>query len=110
MPVLRAGWPSLQYFQLNRSGLGGGFLMRGNGGGHGINALQDAPGDVGIGNFEAVGFVQGHDELKGVHGIKADAAGAEEWLVVGNFLGPDLKHEVLDHEPLDFLFEYDVIH
>lgn len=80
--------------------------MCGHGRGHGVHAVQDSFGPVGIGDFEPVGFIQGHDQLEGVHGIQTDAAWAEQWLGIGDVVWADLEHEVLDHQAFNFLFEY----
>ena len=64
-----------------------------------------------VGNFEAVVFFKGDDELKSVYGVQAKAAGPKEGKIVRNFLGLLLEHEVLDEEFSYFGFKLvDVVH
>jgi len=65
----------------------------------------------GVGDFEAVVFFEGDDELKGVDGIQPQAAGTEKSKVVSNFFGALLKHQVFDKEFFYVRFELvDVVH
>src|SRR5205807_943727 len=48
---------------------------------------------------------EGNDELKGVHGVEAKAAGAEKGEVVGDFCGLLLQHEVFNEQFFEFVFE-----
>ena len=79
--------------------------MAGDCGRDGIDTLKNLARGLGIGNLELVGLVERHDQLKGVHGIQAEAAGAEEGLVVWDVGRGDLEHEVLHHQPFDVLFK-----
>ena len=76
-----------------------------DGGGDGADRLHRFSRHGGIGNFESVGFVQGNDQLQGVHGIQTQAAGAEEGLVVADLVWSDLEHEILDQHAFDLRFE-----
>lgn len=71
----------------------------------GGDALKNLPRGFGIGNLEAVGFVQGDNQLEGVHRIQTNAAGAEQRLIIANLFGADLEHEVFDHQPPDVLLD-----
>ena len=82
-----------------------GRLVFDDGGGDGIDALQNLLRGFGVGDLEAVSFVEGDDELQGVHGIQADAAGAEQRLVVADFFRAELEHEILDHQFSDVLLD-----
>lgn len=57
--------------------------------------------DGGVGNLNAVAFVQRDDQFEGVHGVQSQTARSEERLVVANFLRSDLQHEVFDQEAFD---------
>lgn len=96
--------------QSTSAALRGGFLMFSHGCRHGVHAVQDMARGLGIADFKAVGLIQGHDQLEGIHGIQADAARAEQRLVITDLFRADLKHEVFDHEPLDVLFERCIFH
>ena len=58
-----------------------------------------------IGKLESIRLVQSHHKLKGVHRIQTNTAGAEQRLVVAYFFQAGLKHEILNHEPFDSLFD-----
>jgi hypothetical protein len=47
--------------------------------------------------------------LEGIHGVEAEAAGAEERLVVFDIVGADLEHEVFDHHFFDALPQRDFV-
>ena len=104
--TIGGGWPSGAVAGSGEKELRfGGGLVFDDGVGNGIHGLESLFCRFRIGNFEAVRFVQGYDQLQGVHRIQADAAGSEERLGVADFFGTDLKHEVLDHQPPDVLFD-----
>ena len=46
-------------------------------------------------------LIQRDYELKRVHRIQTEAVRAEKGLIIGDFGGWNLKHQVLDHEILD---------
>ena len=71
----------------------------------GGDALEGFAGGVGIGDFDAEMFVEHDDELEGIDGIKAEAAGAEERLVVGDFLRFHLQHQGLDDQAFNSVFK-----
>ena len=80
-------------------------MVSGNSRRHGVHAKQNPAGAFGIGNFQSIGLIEGDDQLEGVHGIQAHAAGAKQGLVVGDFFRSNLKHEVFHHEAFNVLFE-----
>jgi hypothetical protein len=73
--------------------------------GNGIDALKNLLGGCRVGDFQTERFVEGHDQLQGVDRIEAEAAGAEQRLIITDFFGRQLEHEVLDHHRLDLLFQ-----
>ena len=79
--------------------------MPGNGFGHGGCALKDLAGKLGIGDLEPVVLIERHDQLEGVHCIQSEAPGAEQHLLVANFLRGDLQHQVFNYQPLNVLFQ-----
>jgi len=72
---------------------------------HGGDTLKNLARGFGIGNLESIRLVEGHNQLQGVHRIQTNAAGAKQRLVVVDFFRADLEHEILDHQPLDVLFD-----
>jgi len=67
----------------------------------GRDGMQCFARDGGIGNLNAVMFVQRDDQLEGVHGVQTEAAWSEERLVVANFLRSDLQQQVFDQQAFD---------
>ena len=67
-----------------------GLFFAGNSIRHGINAVKDRLGCFRVRDFQAVVLVEGHDELQGIDRIEAEAAGAEEGLVITDFLDGNL--------------------
>ena len=65
---------------------GGSLLVVGDRRRHGVDVLKNPARGLGIGDFEAVGLVEGHNQLEGVHGIQAQAAGTEQGLVVADLV------------------------
>ena len=74
-----------------------------NGGSNRVDGNQNLLRLPGIGDFQAEVFVESDDELKCIHRIQAQTAGAEKGLVVLDIVGRDLKHQVLDHQLLELL-------
>lgn len=64
---------------------------------HGTNALKNLTRGFRIGDLESIRLVEGHYELQRIHRIQTQAAGAEQGLVVFDFLRADLQHEVVHH-------------
>jgi hypothetical protein len=85
--------------------LGLGLAFAGHGLGHRINTVQDSLGGFGIGHFQPVILVQRDDELQGIDGIEAEAAGPEKGLVIPNFFNRNLQHAILDDHLLNFASE-----
>ena len=79
--------------------------MSGHRFGHGSYALEDSASAFGIRDLEPILLVERDDQLESIHGVEAQAAGAEERLLIADFVGGDLQHEVLDHHLLDIPFE-----
>src|ERR1035437_8905507 len=79
--------------------------MLGNGFGHSGDALENFASALRGGDLEPVFLVERHDQLEGIHRVKAEAASTEEGLLVANLFGGDLQHEVLHHQLLDFPLE-----
>jgi hypothetical protein len=77
-----------------------------NGCGHGVNGLEDTLGDFGIGDFETVVFVEADNKLQGVNRVETQAIRPEQDLVVANFIGANLKHQVVDHHSFDLRFQF----
>ena len=88
---------------MGRRGSGSQLLLDGLG--DGVDAAEDFLGSFRVPDFQAEAFIEGHDELQGVDRVEAEAAGAEERQVIGNFTRCDLQHQVFDHEGLDLLLQ-----
>jgi hypothetical protein len=72
--------------------------VSGDGGDDGVDVGEGFFGGGGVGDFEAVVFFEGDDELKGVHGVEAKSAGAEEGEVVRDFFGLLLQHQIFNEQ------------
>lgn len=72
----------------------------------GIDAVNDLSRGFRVGNFQAVIFIECDHHLKRIHGIQPQAAGAKERLVVFDFIGRVLKHEVFHQHAFDLPFEF----
>ena len=64
----------------------------------------------GNGHVSNVAYVQWMQDIAvehyaSIHGVEAQAARAEERLLIADFIGSDLQHEVLDHHLLDLPIE-----
>ena len=79
--------------------------MGGNRSRHGVHAEKRPFGGIRIGDFQAIGFVQGDDKLEGIDRIEANASGPEERLAVDDFLRFELQHEIFHHELFDVVLE-----
>lgn len=77
-----------------------------DGGRHGVDGTQHTLGDFGVGDLEPVVLVQAHDELERVDRVEPETVRAKQHLVIANFLGADLKHQVVDEHPFDLRFEF----
>ena len=71
-----------------------------------VDGLHRLSRHGGVGYFQAVIFVECDHQLQGVHGVQAQAAGAEEGLVVADFFRRDLQHKVLDEHGFDLWDEW----
>ena len=77
-----------------------------NGGDDGIDAVNDLSRGFRVGNFQAVIFIERNHHLERVHRIQSQAAGAEERLVVFDFIRRVLKHEIFHQHAFDLPFEF----
>lgn len=59
-----------------------------------IHAAESGAGDFGIWDADAKRFFHADHELKGVNGIKPEAAGPEEWEIVADLGGRCLQHQI----------------
>ena len=85
--------------------------MFGDGGGDGVDGGENFFGGGGVGNFEAVVFIEHDNELEGVDRIEAEAAGTEEREIISDFFRALLEHEVFDEKFFYLGFELvDVVH
>src|ERR1035437_1328498 len=111
-PTVRSSKPIFTQTKWTRCGgatglwfAGHGLLMFGDCGCYGVDTLQNLTRNFGIGDFESIRLVEGHDQLQGIHRIQTQTAGAEQRLVVPDFFRADGEHEVFDHQPSDVLFD-----
>ena len=77
-----------------------------DGGGDAVDAVNDLPRGLGVGNFQAVIFIERDHDLERVHRIQSQTARTEERLVVSDFICRVLKHEVFHQHAFDLPFEF----
>jgi len=77
-----------------------------DGSGDGVDAVNDLPRRLRVGDLQAVVFIERDHNLERVHRIQPQTAWPEERLVVSDFLRRVLKHEVFHQHAFDLPFEF----
>ena len=71
-----------------------------------VDVTHDFLRPLGIGNFQAVIFFQGDDQLQRVHRIQPQAARPEQRLVIPDFRRTDLEHQIFNQHLFDLRLEF----
>jgi hypothetical protein len=70
-----------------------------------VNGPESLAGDLGVRHADSEGFFHTDYELKGIDGIKSEAAGAEKRQIVRDLIRGSLEHQIFDEHFLDLVAE-----
>jgi hypothetical protein len=75
----------------------------------GVDGLHRLSRRFRVGEFQAVVFFQGDDQLQRVHRIQSQAARPEQRLVIADLRRADLEHQIFNQHLFDLGFEFNRI-